>query len=53
VTVRHASAAAVGEVAAHAGIALTAMTTGQSDLEAVFLELTTPATTTTNQRQAA
>ncbi len=53
-TVTHASAAAVGEVAAHAGIALTAMTTGQSDLEAVFLELTTTtATTTTNQRRAA
>ena len=51
VTVTNASATTVGEIAAHAGIPLTAMTTGQSDLEAVFLELTT--TTTTNQRQAA
>jgi ABC-2 type transport system ATP-binding protein len=51
VTVMGASAAAVGEIAAHAGIALSAMTTGQSDLEAVFLDLT--ATPTTNQRQAA
>jgi ABC-2 type transport system ATP-binding protein len=51
VTVTDASAAAVGEIAAHAGIALSAMTSGQSDLEAVFLDLT--ATTTTNQRQAA
>ena len=52
VTVTGASAAAVGEIAAHAGIALSAMTTGQSDLEAVFLDLTAT-TTTTNQRQAA
>jgi ABC-2 type transport system ATP-binding protein len=51
VTVKGASAAAVGEIAAHAGIALSAMTAGQSDLEAVFLDLT--ATTTTNPRQAA
>jgi ABC-2 type transport system ATP-binding protein len=51
VTATGASAAAVGEIAAHAGIALSAMTTGQSDLEAVFLDLT--ATPTTNQRQAA
>ena len=50
VTVMGAGAAEVGEIAAHAGIALSAMTTGQSDLEAVFLDLTT---TTTNQRQAA
>ena len=53
VTVTNASATTVGEIAAHAGIPLTAMTTGQSDLEAVFLELTTATNTTTNQRQAA
>src|SRR3954454_19956993 len=51
VTVTGASAATVGEIAAHAGIPLSAMTTGQPDLEAVFLELTS--TTTTNPRQAA
>ena len=51
VTVTDASAAAVGEIAAHAGIPLSAMAAGQSDLEAVFLDLT--ATTTTNPRQAA
>src|SRR3954469_1370383 len=50
VTVTGASASAVGEIAAHAGIALSAMAAGQSDLEAVFLDLT--ATTTTNPRQA-
>jgi ABC-2 type transport system ATP-binding protein len=53
VTVTNASATTVGEIAAHAGIPLTAMTTGQSDLEAVFLDLTTTTTTTTNQGQAA
>jgi len=45
-TVAGASAETVGEVAALAGIPLTAMTTDAADLEALFFELTAPTTET-------
>jgi ABC-2 type transport system ATP-binding protein len=40
-----ATAEAIGQVAARGGIALSGMTTTRSDLEAVFLELTSPTAT--------
>jgi ABC-2 type transport system ATP-binding protein len=44
-TVAGASAEAIGEIAALGGIPLSGMTTTRSDLEAVFLELTSPTPT--------
>jgi len=49
-TVTGTTADAVGEIAALAGIALSGMTTTSSDLEAIFLELTSA---TTNMKEAA
>jgi ABC-2 type transport system ATP-binding protein len=49
-SVTGATADAVGEIAALGGIALSGMTTRTSDLEAVFLELTSP---TTHTKEAA
>jgi ABC-2 type transport system ATP-binding protein len=44
-TVAGTSAEAIGEIAALGGIPLSAMTTTRSDLEALFLELTSPTAT--------
>jgi ABC-2 type transport system ATP-binding protein len=49
-SVTGATAEAVGQIAALGGIALSGMTTARSDLEAVFLELTSP---TANIEEAA